>query len=216
MRLEESLAIKKIISKDMNNFDIAINLGSGNVNDLNRNKPWIEKNVFFRFKKVIHVDFTQYDSVNIVGDLRDLSIYPDIKKITGKKIFFLCNVLEHVRAKDRKKILNNIYQCMNLADRLIISVPYDYPYHADPIDSLYRPSAEAISREISIRWKNKMVIKTGHFICEFKRMSLFKKIRRLLKPFWILQKPSSYLHHVHSLFYLFKPYKVSIVYGIKC
>ena len=166
-------------------------------------------------KKVIHIDCQAYDGINIVSNLIDPSTYKKINKKRGKKIFFLCNVLEHVYAKDRKKILNNIYQCMNSKDGLIISVPYDYPYHADPIDTLYRPSAKALSMEIRIRWKNKIIIKSGFFFDEFKRMPLLKKMRRLLKPLWILQKPSSYIHNFHKLFYLFKPYKISIVFGIK-
>jgi hypothetical protein len=104
---------------------------------------------------------------------------------------------------------------MNSRDELIISVPYDYPYHADPIDTLYRPSPEALSRRINLKWQKKIIIESGRYIEEFLRMPIFKQIRRILKPIWILQKPSGYLHNFHQLFYLFKSYKVSIVYGIK-
>ena len=215
MRLEESLIIKGFIAKKKYKSHIAVNLGSGNTNKLLLEKPWIEQNIFSHFKKNIKVDKIAFDSIDIVGDLADPSIYKSIKEIECKKIFFLCNVLEHVPSKNRKTILNNIYTCMNSGDELIISVPYDYPYHADPIDTLYRPSAVELSRRIKLKWQNKIIIHSGSYIDEFFRMSISKKIRRLLKPIWFFQKPSAYLHNFHQLFYLFKPYKISIVYGIK-
>lgn len=215
MRLEESLIIKEFIAKKECKSYIAVNLGSGHINNLLLKKPWIEQNIFSHFKKTIKVDKIAFDNIDIVGDLADPSIYKSIKEIECKKIFFLCNVLEHVSSKNRKIILNNIYTCMNSRDELIISVPYDYPYHADPVDTLYRPSAVALSRSIRLKWKNKIIIKSGNFFDEFLRMSISKKIRRLLKPIWFFQKPSAYLHNFHQLFYLFKPYKISIVHGIK-
>jgi hypothetical protein len=215
MRLEESLTIEKLITKKKGESYIAVNLGSGDINNLLLKKPWIEKNIFSHFKKKINIDKIAFDDIDIVGDLANPSIYKSIKKIECNKIFFLCNVLEHVSSKNRKIIFNNIYACMNSRDELIISVPYDYPYHADPIDTLYRPSPEALSRRINLKWQKKIIIESGRYIEEFLRMPIFKKIRRILKPIWILQKPSSYLHNFHQLFYLFKSYKVSIVYGIK-
>jgi len=215
MRLEESLIIEKLIAKKKGESYIAVNLGSGDINNLLLKKPWIEKNIFSHFKKKIDIDKIAFDDVDIFGDLANPSIYKSIKKIECNKIFFLCNVLEHVPSKNRKIILNNIYACMNSGDGLIISVPYDYPYHADPIDTMYRPSAKALSREINLKWQKIITIESGRYIEEFLRMPILKKIRRILKPFWILQKPSSYIHNFHQLFYLFKSYKVSIVYGIK-
>ena len=48
MRFEEALEIGKIIKK-YNAFNNIINLGSGNVEQLNRAKPWVSEHVFDLF-----------------------------------------------------------------------------------------------------------------------------------------------------------------------
>lgn len=50
MRFEESLKIKNIINNHKL-FANIINLGSGNVEQLKRTKPWVSKNIFDVFKK---------------------------------------------------------------------------------------------------------------------------------------------------------------------
>ena len=50
MRFEESLTIQDIIKKH-SAFNNIINLGSGNVEQLKKTKPWVSKNVFDLFKK---------------------------------------------------------------------------------------------------------------------------------------------------------------------
>ena len=45
MRFEESLKIQSIIKKHCT-FKNIINLGSGNVEQLKKTKPWVSKNVF--------------------------------------------------------------------------------------------------------------------------------------------------------------------------
>ena len=59
MRFEESLTIKDIIKKH-SAFKNIINLGSGNIEQLKKTKPWVSKNVFDLLKKqkakILHVD----------------------------------------------------------------------------------------------------------------------------------------------------------------
>jgi hypothetical protein len=57
-------------------------------------------------------------------------------------------------------------------------------------------------------------VNAGSYLEEFSKMGTLKKIRKLLKPFWIFQKPSKWLEN-HRLFYLIKTYKITIVFGTK-
>lgn len=50
MRFEESLTVQDIIKKH-SAFNNIINLGSGNVEQFKKTKPWVSKNVFDLFKK---------------------------------------------------------------------------------------------------------------------------------------------------------------------
>jgi NADH:ubiquinone oxidoreductase subunit E len=67
---------------------------------------------------------------------------------------------------------------------------------------------------LPLTWLAGEIVTAGSYREEFRRMNTLKKIRKLLKPLWILQKPKKWLKN-HRLFYLFKKYQISIVFGIK-
>ena len=217
MRLEESLKIKNIIKKHRAYKNI-INLGSGNVEQLMKTKPWVSKNVFDLLKKqrakILHVDTENFPGVGIVQDLSQPNSLSFCDKLEGSKLFILANVLEHIPKKAHAELLNKIYSKMKSKDGLIITVPYDYPYHADPIDTMYRPSPNELKKLLPLKWLEGEILSAGSYKEEFRQMNTLKKIRKLLKPFWIFQKPTKWLES-HRLFYLFKKYQMTIVFGIK-
>ena len=217
MRFQESLKIQSII-KNHNAFKNIINLGSGNVEQLKKTKPWVSKNVFDLFKKqkakILHVDAENFPGVDIVQDLSEPNSLFFCDKLKGSKLFILANVLEHIPKKAHAEFLKKIYSKMKSKDGLMITVPYDYPYHADPIDTMYRPSARDLQKLLPLTWLEGEIVNAGSYLEEFSKMGTLKKIRKLLKPFWIFQKPSKWLEN-HRLFYLFKNYRITIVFGIK-
>jgi hypothetical protein len=217
MRLEESLKIQNIIKKHRAYKNI-INLGSGNVEQLMKTKPWVSKNVFDLLKKqkvkVLHVDAENFPGVDIVQDLSQPNSLSFCDRLKGSKLFILANVLEHIPKKAHAELLNKIYSKMKSNDGLIITVPYDYPYHADPIDTFYRPSPNELKKLLPLKWLEGEILSAGSYKEEFRRMNTLKKIRKLLKPLWIFQKPTKWLES-HRLFYLFKKYQMTIVFGIK-
>ena len=221
MRLEESIFINNILKKyykQHKHLKYVINLGSGNVEQLKKTKPWVSKYVFDTFKrqkaKILHVDAEDFPGVDIVQDLSQPNALSFCDKLKGSKLFLLANVLEHIPKKAHAEFLKKIYSKMKSKDGLIITVPYDYPYHADPIDTIYRPSSRDLQKLMPLTWLEGEIVNAGSYLKEFSKMGTLKKIRKLLKPFWIFQKPSKWLEN-HRLFYLFKKYKITIVFGIK-
>jgi hypothetical protein len=220
MRLEESAVIKEILAKYQASypFKSVINLGSGDVHHLLRSKPWVKRNVFEPLlatgASIINVDAFGFPGVDLVQDLSLPNGLGFVDGIVGPRLFILANVLEHIPNFARDEFLNKIYLKMDKGDALIVTVPNDYPYHADPIDTMYRPHPDEIAAIIPLDWLERQLIVSGSYKEEFMRMSLFKRIRKLLKPLWILQKPTKWLEN-HRLLYLFKPYKISIAFGVK-
>lgn len=70
---------------------------------------------------------------------------------------------------------------MNSKDELIITVPYDYPYHADPIDTMYRPSPNELNQLLPLTWLEDEIVSAGSYKEEFKRMNVFKKNKKAFK-----------------------------------
>ena len=52
------------------------------------------------------------------------------------------NLLEHIDNKDI--IINTIDKILKKGAYCLITVPYNYPYHLDPIDTMYRPKPKEI------------------------------------------------------------------------
>lgn len=132
----------------------------------------------------------------------------------GPRLFVLANVLEHIPVNAREELVNKIYRSMSTGDALLITVPFDYPFHADPIDTMYRPSPSELSLLAPLNWTEQLIVTSGSYKEEFLKMGFLKRIRKLLKPLWIFQRPSKWKEN-HRLFYLFKPYKVSLAFGVK-
>jgi hypothetical protein len=221
MRLEESLSIKKIIKeyyKNNNHFNYAINLGSGNIEGLKKTKPWVHKNIFNTLvvsgSKILHVDIKDIRGIDIIQDLSLPNSLDFCDQLSGSKLFILANVLEHIPKKFHSDFLNRIYAKMAATDGLIISAPYKYPYHKDPIDNMYRPNPDQLKTLLPLKWIASEIVTAGSYQEQFLKLKLTKKIIKLLRPLWIFQKPSKYLEN-HRLIYIFRKFKISIVFGIK-
>ncbi len=221
MRLEESLSIKKIIKeyyKNNNHFNYVINLGSGNIEGLKKTKPWVHENVFNMLgesgSKILHVDIKDIPGIDIIQDLSIPNSLDFCDKLSGSKLFILANVLEHIPKKFHSDFLNKIYAKMANQDGLLISAPYKYPYHKDPIDNMYRPNPDQLKTLLPLKWIASEIVTAGSYREQFAKLKLTKKIIKFLQPLWFFQKPSRYLDN-HRLIYLFKKFKISIVFGIK-
>ena len=54
-----------------------------------------------------------------------------------------CNIFEHV--EDRARFASICHDALRPGGYLVVSVPYSYPYHTDPIDTYLRPTPEEIA-----------------------------------------------------------------------
>mgnify|MGYP001374663151 CR=1 FL=1 len=135
--------------------------------------------------------------------------------LEGPKVILCANVFEHLPSDVRKTAITSIQGALQPGDYLIVSVPYKYPFHPDPIDTLYRPSSDELSNLFDLEWVSKDSISCGSFATDLKGMSISKQLRKILKPLWPFQKPSKYLSNLHRLTFITRPYRISLVLGKK-
>ena len=145
MLIEESEWIGKEILKIAKAGDKLLNIGSSSVKFRTKIQPHIEINIFKPLRKnnieVIHTDIVKEDGVDIVGDLTNQEFINELKEM--KYDLILCsNLLEHL--EERQPVVDAIFQILSKDSKAIISVPYNYPYHLDPIDTMYRPNPDEL------------------------------------------------------------------------
>jgi hypothetical protein len=174
-------------------------------------QPYIEQNIFGPLRErggtVYHLDIKSAPGVDIVGDLLDPTF---LRQIRGMKIrsAMMCNVLEHVVL--RQQICDAVMEVLPIGGYLFVSGPYKYPYHADPIDTMFRPTiAEMHAHFPGTRIIDGAVINSGNWRqwdAAERGRPLGRTMARLLIPFyrpnkwWELARQSPYIFKRISAF----------------
>lgn len=118
-----------------------LDIGSSTLEFRTKTQPYIEENIFrplrARNPNIYHLDMKAARGVDLVGDLLDPAFVKKIDKMQIQSIM-ISNLFEHVAA--RQPICDVVMKILNPGGHLFISGPYKYPYHADPIDTMFRPT----------------------------------------------------------------------------
>ncbi|MDD1413676.1 methyltransferase type 11 [Dolichospermum sp. ST_con] len=136
---------KMIYSLDENTVFPLLHLGSSREKFRDQEQPWIHEFLFKPAKingnLVIHADLKQDTGINLIGDLNDPQFLQTISELNIKSV--ICsNLLEHILNK--AEICQNISSIIPVNGYLFLTVPYQFPLHLDPIDTLFRPNIEQL------------------------------------------------------------------------
>jgi hypothetical protein len=118
-----------------------VNIGSQTREFRVRRQPHIERDIFAPLRareiEVIHTDLKPDDGVDIAGDLFDPAVQAALQA-RKPRAALTSNLLEHVR--EPGELARAIGALVAPGGMLLVTVPRSYPYHADPIDTGFRPS----------------------------------------------------------------------------
>lgn len=122
-----------------------LEIGSSSLEFRTIQKPHIEELVHAPLRargvRIVTTDLRDAIGVEIVGDLFDPTIRTKLKEVNAKSLL-MCNLLEHlVNPAEFAAACKSFVQP---GGYIIVTVPHDYPYHLDPIDTMFRPSPEEI------------------------------------------------------------------------
>ena len=143
---EESLWIKGAIQKlkPSGNENEVANIGSSTEHFRKVIQPHIHNNIIDTLQssgwKVINVDLKKEPGVDLVADVTK----PDFAApLQNRFALTICtNLLEHV--EDIDLVINNLIAVTKSGGHLLITVPYKYKIHLDPIDNGFRPTPQEI------------------------------------------------------------------------
>jgi hypothetical protein len=123
-----------------------LNVGSHTEHFRTREQPWIDRHVFkplrARGVEVIHTDLRDAPGVDLSGDLTDPAFQARLRGL-GVRSVLCCNVLEHIA--EPADIAASLSAIVPDGGYVVVTVPHRFPYHPDPIDTMYRPRPEELA-----------------------------------------------------------------------
>lgn len=137
---EEAVRLREIILAQRAASPL-LNLGSSTREFREVVKPHIRRELFEPLGRagvvVFHSDLKKADGVDLAGDI----LAPDVRHaLKGRRFrsLLIANMLEHVR--DRAAVAAACEEIVGPGGLILATVPSSFPYHADPIDTGFRPS----------------------------------------------------------------------------
>ena len=186
-----------------------LNVGSSTSEFRKKVQPYIDQNIFeplrARRGQVIHLDIKPASGVDMVGDLVDPAFLRQVAAMKVRSIM-VSNLLEHVT--DRAPICDTIMRILPEGGYVIVSGPYQYPYHEDPIDTMFRPTiAEMHQHFVGTQIIDSEVVDSGNWRqwdSAERGRTLGRTLLRLLMPFY---RPQKWFELARQSPYLFKSIK---------
>jgi hypothetical protein len=170
-----------------------LNLGCGDVARRKTPQPWIENQLFrplrVRDIEIVHVDLRPGPEVDIQADLTDPADVLRLRALRPRALL-CCNLLEHVPEPDR--LARHCLAMLAAGGLVFVTVPFSYPYHGDPIDTMFRPAPQELAALFAgARLIEGTIIGTGRCYFDDLRQRpglLFRHAARLPVPFLSFEK----------------------------
>jgi hypothetical protein len=192
-----------------------LNLGSSTRQFREIVQPHITRELFGPLERsgisIFHSDLKQADGVDLAGDILD----PEVRRAlaAGKfKSLLVANLLEHVR--DRKAVAAACEEIVGPGGLILATVPSSYPFHADPIDTFYRPSPRQLAGLFA---RSEIVLAEeliGPSFAEVVRARGSSTAKELAKTLFgtllLVVRPRSAAARLHRWRWYARPYRISI------
>ena len=124
-----------------------LNVGSATSEFREKAQPWIHSEIFAPLSRrgvaVDHADIQEGQGIDLRGDLTDDCFIEDLRS-RKYKVLLCCNLLEHIT--NPASTCRRLEQVVPVGGYLLVTVPNRFPYHPDPIDTMFRPSVEELTK----------------------------------------------------------------------
>ncbi|MBD2443170.1 methyltransferase type 11 [Dolichospermum sp. FACHB-1091] len=211
---EEAKWLANIIySLNPNSVFPMLNIGSSNKKFREEEQPWIDELLFkpARTKgySVIHTDIKNDIGVDLVGDLCNLDFLKKLSEMNIQSV--ICsNLLEHIN--NREEISKIISSIVPKNGYLFVTVPYKYPYHCDPIDTMFRPSIQELSSLFpDFKIVNGEILPGGYLVKSTTTTPILYTLAMLIRLMLPIYQPLRWFDSLKYALWLFKDISVTCI-----
>lgn len=215
MRSEEAKLVGELILERRDEIGAVLEIGSSDQYHREVAQPHISQHIHHPLAaagvRVVTTDIKTGNGIDIAGDLFDPKVREKLAAVKPDLVL-CCNILEHV--SDRQAFAAAVSALVAPGKRLLITVPRSYPYHLDPIDTMFRPTPEQIAAlfpGFAIEFSS--VFDAGSFRADMKRHGgsiIVNFARTVLRSIWPWQGLEPAKSRWHRWLWLFRPFKMSL------
>ncbi|MBV9861071.1 MAG: hypothetical protein JO267_02870 [Alphaproteobacteria bacterium] len=188
-----------------------LNLGSSDAHFRETAQPWIETELFQPLRRrgidIVHIDRRQGAGIDISADLADPAEVDRLRQLRPRALL-CCNLLEHVRRPER--LASHCLELLPAGGLAFVTVPFSYPHHRDPIDTMYRPRPEELAALFAgARLREGRILGAGaSYSDEIRRRPwlLLRHLARLPVPFLSLAR---WRRSMAKLYWLAAEYRIT-------
>jgi hypothetical protein len=188
-----------------------LNLGSSTAAFREQTQPWTEQSLFRPLRDrgvdIVHVDTRDEAGIDLRADLTDPAELPQLLALRPRALL-CCNLLEHVT--DPNRLARHCLDILPKSGLVFVTAPFSYPYHRDPIDTMYRPSpAELEALFAGARLLDGTIIGAGMSYRDDVRRRpwiLLRHVARFPAPFVSLEK---WKRSMAKLYWLAAEYRIT-------
>jgi hypothetical protein len=195
-----------------------LNLGSSNAEFRRQTHPHVDREIFFplqaRGARVIHADMKEDDGIDVVGDVFDPAFQERCRQFQPRTVL-CCNILEHVESATGFAAV--VARLVPADGYLVVSVPHSYPFHADPIDTLFRPAPDEVVRLFGPAFAPVVT----HTLVDTTWLHDLRRAMGVLRLPWFFARDLAKagrdilsdrrFQRLHRYLWLLRPYQISIV-----
>jgi len=175
-------------------------------------QPWIDGLIFKPLAEagrvVQHLDIKQAEGVDVVGDFEDTVFLQKLQAMKFRSVF-CSNLLEHV--EQREDICRTMLSIVPSGGWLFLSVPYQYPYHPDPVDTGFRPTTHELAALFPGTRLVQSAVVGGDTLLQLRRRHPAAYAFTLLRCFFPFYKPTAWWRNRGYIPWWFRPLKASCV-----
>ena len=211
---EEAKWLANIIySLNPNSVFPMLNIGSSNKKFREQEQPWIDELLFKPARSkgysVIHTDIKNDIGVDLVGDLCNVDFLKQLSEMNIQSV--ICsNLLEHIN--NREEISKIISSIVPKNGYLFVTVPYKYPYHCDPIDTMFRPSIQELSSLFpDFKIVNGEILPGGYLVKSTTTTPILYTLAMLIRLMLPIYQPLRWFDSLKYALWLFKDISVTCI-----
>lgn len=215
MRPEEAQLISDFVTRvALPAGSVCLNVGSSTKFFREVDQPHIHSKLIIPLEAIgirfVHCDLKMAEGVDLIGNVLDLQFQQRMAERQAD-VLLCCNILEHLESP--QVFADACAKLVRPRGYMVVSIPFSYPYHADPIDTMLRLAPVELAA-LFPGWEfvQGEVVKSQTFLQEMlsKPRGAAALARHLLKAMVPFYRPRQWRANAHRLLWLFRPYTVSV------